>query len=67
MHEAVEWTCPACILRKPRGHPDHTEEAGECRWFNAPYRRARGHYQPRAARPRAARDSTQRLGAEHGA
>ena len=60
-----EWTCPGCSRTppRPRGHPDHTDVVGECRWAIAPQRRghARMGAHPREARRPAASDPTEDL------
>ena len=35
-----EWKCPGCSRSppRPRGHEDHTDRLGECRWADASYR-----------------------------
>ena len=55
-----EWTCPGCARSppRPRGHEDHTDRPGECRWASAGYRgRARQGKHPREARRQAAASS----------
>ena len=38
--EIHPYTCPGCtrVPPRPRGHQDHTQRPGECRWFDASHR-----------------------------
>eukprot|EP00971_Amphidinium_carterae_P039990 785004-Amphidinium_carterae.3 len=64
--QAIEWSCPGCIARRPRWHADHVWGPG-CRWADTPLRMPRGHAEPRSAVPRRHKDATARLGPAPGA
>ena len=53
--ETQTWSCPGCKRSppRPRGHTDHTEVPGECRWSVADYKQHKGRkgVHPREATP----------------
>ena len=38
--DVAPWTCPGCTRNppRPRGHSEHTQVPGECRWFDEPHK-----------------------------
>lgn len=69
--EPQEFKCPVCRRTppRPRHHPDHTYELGECRWAGRDFRktgtRNRDARCPREARPSASEDPTADLRARN--
>ena len=62
VEDEENWKCPACSRNPPRkrGHQDHTDIPGECRWAPVPHRQGgpRQGQHPRAARVPASQSSS---------